>query len=166
MKLRREQEMLSVPGQGWLVAVGRSCCWLPGKHFWGKEEVKTALAVPCLAGARLRHNSPPPLQLFPVWKEIPAGLAAPWPARAPLSPLRWPLPQGQLLERVQLRFPPAPAPCRLSQLLPPQLLVALLPLAQPGSWLQPRQTLLQSLFLLGRQWEAAWEHRGLLCCLS
>lgn len=59
---------------------------LAGKHFWGREEVKTASAVPCLARARLRHNSPPPLQLFPVWKEIPAGLAAPWPARAPALP--------------------------------------------------------------------------------
>ena len=91
------------------------------------------------------HNSPP-LPFFAVWREIPAGLVVPWPlpaweheplARLRLSLLLWLLPRGQLVERVQLRFPPAPAPCGLARLIPPQLVVALPPLPRPHLWLKP-----------------------------
>lgn len=54
MKLKSEQQMLCIPGKGQLVAVGRMplllwlCCWLHGKHFLVRKEVKMALAAPCL----------------------------------------------------------------------------------------------------------------------
>lgn len=96
-------------------------------------------------GHSSRHNSPS-LLLFPVWREIPAGLAALWlsparerepPARLRLFPLLWPLPQGQLVERVQLRFPPAPAPCGLTLLVPARLAMAMPPPPRPRLWLEP-----------------------------
>lgn len=87
--------------------------------------MKTVSAVPCPAGARLRHSSPPPLQLFPVWKEIPAGLAAPWPARAPALPAPLAASPG-----AAAGVCPAPLPARSSS---PQALPAPSPIAPRGT---------------------------------
>lgn len=125
--------------------------------------MKTASAVPCLAGARLRHSSSHPLQLFPVWKEIPAGLAAPWSAWAPA--LAAPLASSP---GAAAGACPAPLPARPSSL---QALPAPSPTDPRGTAASCTASLMapasRDVFpVIVPAGEAAWERRDLLCFLS